>query len=125
MTLVVPRTNLYLDIETVPIEVPEGAAAESIKRLSLSACTARALCLGYALGDAEVKVVSGEEELILADFWSLAQKTNIFVGYNILDFDLLFIWQGSIILGVKPTRDIPFTRFRQAPVFDVMQEWSK
>jgi hypothetical protein len=32
---------LYIDIESIPIEVPEGADEETIKKLSLSACTAR------------------------------------------------------------------------------------
>ena len=66
--------NLFMDIETTPVEVPQGADAEAIKKLSLSACTAHVLCPGFALGDAEVAVVAGEEELIPADFWVLAEE---------------------------------------------------
>jgi predicted PolB exonuclease-like 3'-5' exonuclease len=47
------------------------------------------------------------------------------VGHNILDFDLRFIYQRSIIKQIKPSREIPFARFRNAPIFDTMQEWSK
>jgi len=43
--------TLYVEIETVPIEVPEGTDAESIKKLSLSACTARV----YAIDDREAE----------------------------------------------------------------------
>ena len=116
---------LFLDIETVPLEIPEDADAESIKKLSLSALTARVLCLGYALDGRDSEVATGDEVTILAHFWELARTANLFVGYNVLNFDLKFLWQRSMILGVKPSREIPFTRFRQSPIFDVMEEWSK
>ena len=36
-----------------------------------------------------------------------------------------FLYQRSVIHQIKPLRDIPFARFRNAPIFDTMQEWSK
>lgn len=130
---------LYLDIETVPTEPSlrdhgllesqlQLGEAEIIKRLSLSAATARILCLAYAFDppvDAAVEVLHGEEKEILAAFWKLATETQLFVGHNVLDFDLRFICQRSIIHQIKPSREIPFARFRSAPVYDTMQEWSK
>ncbi len=130
---------LFFDIETVPTDkaLAENGLLESqlqldeaeiIKRLSLSAATARILCVGYAIeppGDAPVEVLQGEEKEILKSFWKLATDSNLFVGHNVLDFDLRFIHQRSIIHQIKPLRDIPFTRFRSAPVFDTMHEWSK
>jgi 3'-5' exonuclease len=129
----------FLDIETVPTEQSLAEnnlldsqikldEAELIKKLSLSAATAKILCLCYAIeppAGAEVRVLQGEETEILKGFWKLAADCNLFVGHNILDFDLRFIYQRSIIHQIKPSRDIPFTRFRNAPIYDTMQEWSK
>jgi 3'-5' exonuclease len=130
---------LFFDIETVPTEESLQAnglleaqlqldEAEVIKRLSLSAATARILCLAYALEpplDSPVSVLGGDEREIIHGFWKLAAETNLFVGHNLLDFDLRFIYQRSVIQQIKPSREIPFARFRNAPVFDTMHEWSK
>lgn len=130
---------LFFDIETIPTEqsLREKGLLESqmrldeadiIKKLSLAATTARILCLAYALEppvNAPVEVIQGDEAEILQNFWKLAAETNLFVGHNILDFDLRFIYQRSIIHQIKPSREIPFARFRNAPVYDTMHEWSK
>src|SRR5262245_52990227 len=129
----------YFDIETVPtdqalsenglleaqIKIDE---AELIKKLSLSAATAKIICLCYAVEPSltnGVEVLQGEETDIIKNFWKLAADCTLFVGHNILDFDLRFIYQRSVIHQIKPSRDIPFTRFRNAPIYDTMQEWSK
>ena len=130
---------IFLDIETVPtdqallehgllepqLQLNEG---DLIKKLSLSATTAKILCLCYAMEPAvhtAIEVLDGDEREIIRGFWNLAEDCNLFVGHNILDFDLRFIYQRSIIHEIKPSRDIPFARFRNAPVYDTMQEWSK
>ncbi|HEY7713499.1 MAG TPA: ribonuclease H-like domain-containing protein [Candidatus Binatia bacterium] len=129
----------YLDIETVPTDRSledsgllqaqmQLDEAELIKKLSLSAMTAKIICLCYAIEpptDSEVQVLEGDEIEILKNFWQLAADCDLFVGHNILDFDLRFIYQRSIIHQVKPSRDLPFGRFRNAPIFDTMHEWSK
>jgi len=58
----------------------------------------------------------------LQDFWAVAKDIDLFIGFNILNFDLRFIYQRSIILGVRPSIDLPFVRYKKAPIFDVMQE---
>ena len=129
----------YFDIETVPTDqaLKENGLleaqiqldeAELIKKLSLSAATAKIICLCYAIEPSlinNVEVLQGEETEIIKNFWKLAADCNLFVGHNILDFDLRFIYQRSVIHQIKPSRDIPFTRFRNAPIYDTMQEWSK
>lgn len=112
---------LFLDIETVPtpealVEIqkkdPQQEMDEhAIKRLSLSALTARILCIGYSIEpphEAPVEVLYGDENEILRTFWKLATDISLFVGHNILDFDLRFIYQRSIINQIKPSREIPF-----------------
>jgi predicted PolB exonuclease-like 3'-5' exonuclease len=128
-----------MDIETVPTDrsLEENGLLEAqlqldegdvIKKLSLSAATAKILCLCYAIEPpvgSEVQVLEGEETEIITNFWKLAVDCNLFVGHNILDFDLRFIYQRSIIHQIKPSRELPFARFRSAPIFDTMHEWSK
>jgi len=99
-----------------------------LKRLSLSALTARILCIGYSIEpppEAPVDILHGDETEILRNFWRVAADVSLFVGHNILDFDLRFIYQRSIINQIKPSREIPLSRFRSSPVFDTMHEWSK
>jgi predicted PolB exonuclease-like 3'-5' exonuclease len=129
----------FMDIETVPTDrsLEENGLLEAqlqldegdvIKKLSLSAATAKILCLCYAIEPpvgSEVQVLEGEETEIITNFWKLAVDCNLFVGHNILDFDLRFIYQRSIIHQIKPSRELPFARFRSAPIFDTMHEWSK
>jgi len=129
----------FLDIETVPTDpsLQENGLleaqiqlneAELLKKLSLSAVTAKIICICYAVEPpvgCEVQALQGEETEIINAFWKLAADCNLFVGHNILDFDLRFIYQRSIIHQIKPSRDLPFARFRNAPIYDTMQEWSK
>ncbi len=129
----------FIDIETVPTDrsLEENGLLEAqlqldegdlIKKLSLSAATAKILCLCYAIEPpvgSEVQVLEGDETEIIKEFWKLAVDCNLFVGHNILDFDLRFIYQRSIIHQIKPSRELPFARFRSAPIFDTMHEWSK
>jgi predicted PolB exonuclease-like 3'-5' exonuclease len=131
--------TIFLDIETVPTEpsLQENGLleaqiqlneAELLKKLSLSAVTAKIICICYAVEPpvgCEVQALQGEETEIINAFWKLAADCNLFVGHNILDFDLRFIYQRSIIHQIKPSRDLPFARFRNAPIYDTMQEWSK
>jgi predicted PolB exonuclease-like 3'-5' exonuclease len=131
--------TIFLDIETVPTERSLREAGllepqmqldetEILKKLSLSAATAKIVCICYAIEPphgSEVQVLEGAETEIIRGFWGLAADCDLFVGHNILDFDLRFIYQRSIIHQIKPTRDLPFARYRSAPIFDTMQEWSK
>ena len=129
----------YFDIETVPtqkalednglldaqIKLDEP---ELIKKLSLSALSAKIICLCYTIEPSlsgAVEVLQGEETEIIRNFWKIVPDCNLFVGHNILDFDMRFIYQRSVIHQIKPSREIPFTRFRNAPIYDTMQEWSK
>jgi predicted PolB exonuclease-like 3'-5' exonuclease len=130
---------LFFDIETVPTEQSlqdnglleaqlKLDEAEIVKKLSLSGATARILCLAYALEpplESPVSVLGGDERDILEGFWKLATEADLFVGHNLLDFDLRFIYQRSVIHQIKPSREIPFVRFQNTPIFDTMHEWSK
>jgi hypothetical protein len=69
-----------------------------------------------------------DEARTLGNFWRLIKDFNpcrdLFIGHNVLDFDLPFLIKRSVIHRVKPSVNICFRRFQQQPVFDTMWEWS-
>ena len=101
----------------------------------------RILCIAYAVDDGPVEVLSAEEKgesEMLREFWGIVTAISkkpynsqypdygvCFIGHNVMDFDLRFIYQRSIIHGVKPAYDLPFTRYRSYPIYDTMKEWVK
>jgi len=99
----------------------------------------RIVCIGYTVNDGKVDALSGEEKNILESFWEIASNADMFIGHNIHDFDLAFILQRSTVLGVKPTwqlfeepgipkykvsKFLDFARYKSAPIFDTMWEWT-
>jgi predicted PolB exonuclease-like 3'-5' exonuclease len=141
--------KMYLDIETIPadgerIEILRKLWGENKKKAnypqvkkgendfesffrntSFQGEFGRILCIGYAIDDNEVDCLSGDEKEILRKFWRLAEDITQFIGHNIMDFDLRFIYKRSIILGIKPSRELSFARYRSEPIFDTMREWEK
>ncbi len=105
-----------------------GAVEEQFRKTALRGHAGRILCIGYikeAPTETTEGVLTGDEPSILAAFWDLVRDVDLFVGFNVLGFDLKYIWQRSVVHGVKPSREISFVRFRSDPVYDVMQEWEK
>ncbi len=137
-------TRMFLDIETLPAEeakheilkeifkkrqedgkkVPD-TFEEYLEATNLDGSFGRIACISYALNEEPVKTLSGDEKEMLTKFWEIAHKVDQFVGFNLMDFDLRFICQRSVILGVRPSRDLNFARYRNYPIFDLMYEWSK
>lgn len=136
--------KLFLDIETVPApkelhkllkeiydkrkadgKKVSGTVEEYIESTGLDGSFGRIICISYAINNLKPQSLSGDEKEILKDFWVIAEDANLFIGHNIIDFDLRFIYQRSMIFGVKPTQDLPFARYRSAPMYDTMHEWSK
>lgn len=138
--------KLYLDIETLPAagkDVPliKQFYEESQKRrypdsmktsfetflrnTSFSGEFGRILCIGYACDDKPADAFDGDEKEMLEKFWELAKDAHLFIGHNVMEFDLRFIYKRSVIHGVKPSRDLNFTRYRSDPIFDTMKEWEK
>jgi len=98
---------------------------EFVASTSFDGAFGRILCVGYAIDNDETQVLyNTDEKIILQEFWEIAKDVEFFVGHNAFDFDMPFIWQRSIILGVKPTRAMSFRRFTQSEIYDTMQEWN-
>ncbi|MBI4097912.1 MAG: ribonuclease H-like domain-containing protein [Candidatus Levybacteria bacterium] len=135
--------KMFLDIETIPVEKEkhdllkqvynrkkdkgktQKTYEEFLAGTGLDGAFGRICCISYAIDEGKPQTLSGDEKEILRKFWEAAKNVTLFVGFNVLGFDLRFIYQRSVILGIKPSRDISFARFRSDPVYDVMQEWSK
>lgn len=58
----------------------------------------------------------------------IEQRPNVrptFVGHNIIDFDFRFLFQRAVMLGIRPSRYIPFSaKPWDDNVFDTMVRWS-
>ena len=136
--------KMFLDIETIPADekhkedlldiytrksekakVTIGSFEEFLENTNFDGSFGRICCISYAIDDGPTQSLSGDEKQQLVDFWTAAKPVNLFVGFNIMEFDMRFIYQRSIILGVKPSQDLSFARYRNFPIYDVMKEWSK
>lgn len=135
--------KLFFDIETIPVEDGKKEALREIHKkrfddgkkvgefadffadTSFNGGFGRIACLSYAIDDGLVKTLCGDERKILQDFWEVAKTIDLFIGFNIMDFDLRFIYQRSMILGIKPTKELSFARYQKYPIYDVLCEWVK
>ena len=143
--------NIFLDIETIPAAESNKKAAldlvlkkkqrygkevdlgkENMEQLyrdtAVSGDFGRIFCIGYALEDGQVQIIYGEEKKILEEWWKVAAKGDCFIGHNIMEFDLRFIYKRSIVNRIKPSAkhlNLSFARYRNFPIFDTMKEWEK
>ena len=138
-----------LDREAAVLEI--GDLEKFVDGTGFDGSFGRIACIAYAINDDNVRVLSAArdgdektgylsaEKKLLEDFWFIAAQIDLFVGHNIMEFDLRFILQRSIILGVKPTwnrfeqpgvkpwdlhKFLSFARYKNLPIFDTMFEWS-
>jgi uncharacterized protein YprB with RNaseH-like and TPR domain len=111
----------------------EGVAAkqEAVARTALDGTYGSIATIAYAFGDGDVHVmdarVAGEERL-LRDFHSLIHQNTVgkdttAVAFN-GEFDFRFIYQRSVIHGVKRAHAIPTLRAKYEKYDDPMLMWS-
>lgn len=140
--------RVFLDAETVPPERDDplvqgkypDCSDEEFRGLALNPEYGRLLCLGVVLErdgvitsrgvlgrDRDTRQFHLDEARTLRGFWKLISDFNphrdLFIGFNILDFDLHYIYTRSVIRRVRPSIDVCFARYRSRPVFDVMWEF--
>ncbi len=140
--------KVYLDIETLPPDRSDPAISnesdsstdEEFRKLALNPHTGKILCIGVIVEQDNQITTRGvlgrcretgdfhlDESRTLRSFWNLLKDFNtrrdLLIGFNLLDFDLHFLCQRSVIKRVKPSINLCFARFRSQPVFDVMWEF--
>jgi len=113
---------------------------EFLQKTNLDGAFGRILCIGYAVDNESPQNFYNEnnEKETLRQFWELVSAISVeprnsqypdygvqFIGHNVMDFDLRFIYQRSVVLGVRPSYELNFARYRNYPVFDTMKEWAK
>lgn len=136
------------------LENAERVALENFHKTALNGLHGEICSIAWALNDGEIKnairyayagtidtedksIAISENEL-LEIFWN-DLYTDLrelggdqgnwpkveWIGHNVLEFDLRFLKQRSIVNGVEPHRNIPAdARHGTGQVFDTMKEWS-
>jgi len=110
---------------------PEVAEQEW-RRTALDGSAGQVLMIGLAFDDSEPVVAHGETEAgtLAAAFDMIRQGTDpnrrpVFIGHNVTGFDLRFIFQRAVIVGIQPPLSIPFgVRPWDDAVFDTMTQWA-
>lgn len=143
---VAPPAN-YSKADTVAkwwAEQGEAAKQEAIAKTALDGTWGEVLCIGVAINDAPAEVLkrpqTGERDLLNAfsilmdsrckeefksgSHWEVSAT---WIGHNLQDFDLRFLWQRSRINRVKLPFVLPIGKpnYNRGPyVYDTMKEWS-
>lgn len=119
-----------------------GKVDEAWRRTSFDGALCQIVCIGSAIGDAnpltlhskpqEVLSLKAEGQLLRSWFAALelAVPTDerhalIWVGHNVIDFDLRIIYQRSVVHGIRPPYWIPFDSKPWGDrVYDTMLGWA-
>ncbi len=112
-------------------ENKQAAIDEVVAKTSFDGALGQICCIGWAIDDQPVKSVAtqgGEATMIKTFFADLSENYNasrdmqpIFIGHNVSSFDLRFLFQRAIVLGIKPPSFIPFNaKSWDAHIFDTM-----
>ncbi|MCS6873315.1 MAG: ribonuclease H-like domain-containing protein [Pyrinomonadaceae bacterium] len=80
--------------------------------------------------DKETRKFHLDEKRTLEGFWNYLSNAklnfefDLIVGHNLIEFDLPFIYQRSMVKGVKPTYELLRNKpWEQRHLFDTMKEW--
>ena len=126
-------------------------ATENYLKTGLTGLQGQICSVAFAVEDREIftltrgeNVGKDDEKGLLKEFWKALEleimadaEDNIakqaranyaaprWIGHNVLDFDLRFLKQRSIVLGVQPAYLVPADARHGSPqVYDTMKEWA-
>jgi hypothetical protein len=111
------------------------AIAEAIAKTSFNAAYGQVCCIGMAIDDGDVTSISwplnaSDETVMIASFFSeigaaLGNRFPTIVGHNVIDFDIRFIWQRCMVLGIRVPAWLPRDpKPWGGDVFDTMTAWA-
>lgn len=112
----------------------EGEAVKqaAIAQTALDGTWGEIVCIGWSVGDGSVFVSTGGTEAETIKEWAKCLSESIpdahrdrelWIGHNVQDFDLRFLWQRTKVHGIKLPFHLPMERYAKN-VFDTMKEWS-
>jgi hypothetical protein len=130
----------YKKSESIAEWMNENAEAEAEtawRKTSFDGALGHICVVGVAIDDQQPQSIysddwHADEANVLRQLFSLIDATcmahpNVrptFIGHNLIEFDLRFMFQRCVVLGVKPSRFIPFNcKPWDDHVFDTMQRW--
>jgi hypothetical protein len=120
----------------------EKAKQDAINKTALDGTWGELLMIGLAVNDGPVQLLtrSGNEGQLLFSFGGLLddlckketaiggwQSSATWIGHNLIDFDLRFLWQRSKVWTSRLPFKLPVGKpnYNSGPfVFDTMKEWS-
>jgi hypothetical protein len=131
----------YKKPESIAEWLKENAEAEADaawRRTSFDGAYGHVCVVGIAIDDEEPQALysdtwHADEAHVLRQLFSLVDSVcerhqNVrptFVGHNLVEFDLRFLFQRAVVLNVRPSRHIPFfAKPWDDAVFDTMTRWS-
>lgn len=113
-----------------------AAVREAVRKTGLDGTYGRICVIGMAVNDEPVECTFGNEDDVLSTFFRWLEgaarisdyterQSAVFVGHNILSFDLRFLWQRCVVNGIRPPTVIPFNaKPWDGKVFDTMTAWN-
>jgi len=125
------KIDAYIKAE---IEKLDAEFEATYRKTSFDGGLGEICCIGYAFDDAAPQSIYGDTEIEnLREFYAVlkenynpsSQQRPTFIGHNIVNFDLRFMFQRSVMLGVKPPMIIPFSaKPWDESIFDTMTAWA-
>lgn len=120
------------------IEKKPEAAEEAWRKTSFDGALGHICVIGYAFDDEDPIALYGhdyphnESDMLFQFFRAIDEKIALhpnvrptFIGHNVIDFDLRFIFQRAVMCGIKPSIHIPFNaRPWDDGVYDTMTRWA-
>jgi hypothetical protein len=125
------KIDAYIKAEVEKLDAEFDA---TYRKTSFDGGLGEICCIGYAFDDAAPQSIYGDTETeVLREFYAVlqenynpsSQQRPKFIGHNIVNFDLRFLFQRSVMLGVKPPMMIPFAaKPWDESIFDTMTAWA-
>lgn len=104
---------------------------EAVAKTSFDGGYGSICCIGWAIDDGEPFASIGKEEDILNQFFTDIYENYsprdeiVFVGHNVSSFDLRFLYQRAVVLGIKPPFFMPFNaKSWDKSIYDTMTAWA-
>lgn len=117
----------------------EAAAQELWRKTSFDGSCGHICVIGLAIDDYLPTAIykdnwHASESDVLREFFATVDKAcamnpnvqPVFIGHNLIEFDLRFIFQRAVVLGVKPSPHFPLNArpYGDRSVFDTMTAWA-